>query len=83
MRAPVFCNFVDQHAVRYFFTAREAGVPAGVESHLIGCLRCRRKLQVFARVWRWDGQRRARKPLARQDGLSVSDDVATISRLST
>ena len=77
MRALVSCDFVDQTAVRCFFAGAHDTIKAAVELHLSDCQRCRRKLQLFARVWRWDGRRRAEP----QDGLSVSDDAATMSRL--
>jgi hypothetical protein len=79
MRALVSCNFMDQQAVRYFFAAAADGVKAGMERHLASCPRCRRKLELLERVWRWDGQRRA----ALKDGLSVANDAATMSSLST
>jgi hypothetical protein len=77
MRASVSCKFVDESAVRCFFAGAGDTTKAAVELHLSACPRCRRKLHLFARVWRWDGSRRAE----RQDGLSVSDDAATMSRL--
>jgi hypothetical protein len=79
MRALVSCKFVDETAVRCFFAGAANHTKAEVELHVAGCARCRRKLQLFTRVWRWDGQRRA----AGQDGLSVPDDLATMSGLST
>jgi hypothetical protein len=80
MRALLSCKLVDQQAVRYFFDAGLAErIKAGMKRHLATCPRCRRKLELFERVWRWDGERRA----SRQDGLSVADDEATMSSLST
>ena len=79
MRGLLSCYTVDQHAVRYFFAGLPASLHAGMNRHLIRCPRCRRKLQLLERVWRWDGQR-AR---AENDGLSVMDDTATMTRLST
>jgi hypothetical protein len=77
MRALVSCDFVDQAALRCFFAGAADVTRSAVEMHLATCPRCRRKVQLFERVWRWDRQRRA----ARQDGLSVPDDVATMSGL--
>lgn len=78
MRAPLSCTIVDQHAVRYFFAGVPHDLHAGMERHFAHCPRCRRKRQLFERVWRWDGQRRA----AEQDGLSITHDAATMSGLS-
>jgi hypothetical protein len=79
MRALVSCDFVDKVAVRCFFAAAVDDTKTAVEQHLADCPRCRRKLELFARVWRWDGRRRG----PRQDGLSVTRDVATMSGLLT
>jgi hypothetical protein len=59
MRAPLTCNVVDEHAVGYFFAGVANALHAGIERHFAHCRRCRRKLQLFERVWRRDGQRRA------------------------
>jgi hypothetical protein len=80
MRAPLSCTIVDQHAVRYFFAGVARDLHAGMERHFAHCARCRRKLRLFERVWRWDGKQRA---IADQDGLSLTDDAATMSGLST
>jgi hypothetical protein len=59
MRAPLSCSVVDKHAVRYFFAGVAGDVDAGIERHFARCPRCRRKMQLFDRVWRRDGLRRA------------------------
>jgi len=68
MRAPLSCKLVDQHAVRYFFAGVPEDLHGRLRQHFSGCSRCRRKLQVFERVWRWDGKRRA----GTEVGFSVS-----------
>ena len=78
MRAPLSCDFVDRHAVRYFFAGVPAAVQTGMNRHFAVCPCCRRKVQVFRRIWRWDGRRRA----AKEVGLSIADDTATMSDLS-
>jgi len=59
MRAALSCTVVDKHALRYFFAGADIDVHAGIERHFARCPRCRRKLQLFERVWRRDGVRRA------------------------
>jgi hypothetical protein len=49
---------VDRQAIRYFFNGLTETRSARIRSHLAGCLRCRSKLEVFARVWFLDGERR-------------------------
>ena len=61
MRAPLSCNVVDRHAVRYFFAGLAGDVHAGIERHFAQCPRCRRKMQLFERIWRRDGERRDAK----------------------
>ena len=79
MRASVTCQYVDQMAVRCFFAGAADTTNAEVNLHLDSCKRCRRKLRLFEGVWRSDRRRRAKS----QDGLSVSEDAATMSRLHT
>jgi hypothetical protein len=76
MRALLSCSRVDQLAVRFYFGSVPEGMQTSIRLHLAECPRCRQKLQQFDRVWRWDGQRR------RQDGLSISENAATMSSLS-
>jgi len=59
MRAPLTCNVVDRHAVRYFLAGLAGDLLNGLERHFAHCRRCRRKLELLERVWRRDGERRA------------------------
>jgi hypothetical protein len=49
---------VDRQAIRYFFNGLPRGRSDSIRSHLAGCPRCRTKLEVFARVWFLDRERR-------------------------
>jgi len=52
---------VDRQAIRYFFNGLPEGRSESIRSHLASCARCRNKLEVFARVWLLDGERRKAK----------------------
>jgi hypothetical protein len=78
VRASLSCRTVDQYAVRYFFAGVSAELEAQIRQHLAACPHCRRKLQLFERVWHWDGTRRGKQP---EDGLSIPDEAATMSDL--
>jgi hypothetical protein len=53
---------VDRQAIRYFFNGLPKERSDSIRSHLAGCSRCRGKLELFARVWFLDGERRKAKP---------------------
>jgi hypothetical protein len=55
------CEAVDRQAIRYFFNGLPEERSESIRNHLAMCLRCRSKLEVFARVWFRDGQRRKAK----------------------
>jgi hypothetical protein len=80
MRASLSCKLVDRLAVRFFFAGLPEELGPDMRGHFAQCPRCRRKLRLFERVWRWDAQRRAEEP--RQDVLSITDDPASMSGLS-
>ena len=61
-RCTLSCEAVDRQAIRYFFNGLPKGRSETIRSHLAGCPRCRSKLEVFARVWFLDGERRKAKP---------------------
>jgi hypothetical protein len=69
---------VDHYAVRFFFAGVSTELEARIRGHLAACPRCRRKLRLLERVWRWDGARRGKQP---EDGLSIPDEAATMSDL--
>lgn len=76
--APLSCQTVDQYAVRMFFAGVSSELEAQIRGHPAACPRCRRKLRLLERVWQWDGTRRGKRS---EDGLSVSDEAATMSDL--
>jgi hypothetical protein len=55
------CQAVDRQAIRYFFNGLPKERSDSIRSHLAGCSRCRGKLELFARVWFLDGERRKAK----------------------
>jgi hypothetical protein len=50
-RPDVSCREVDGEAIRYFFNGLSKERRENVRTHLAQCSRCRRKLEVFARLW--------------------------------
>jgi hypothetical protein len=49
---------VDRQAIRYFFNGLAEGRSESIRSHLAMCPRCRSKLEILARIWFRDGERR-------------------------
>jgi Putative zinc-finger len=50
-RQDVSCRDVDREAIRYFFNGLAKERREAIGAHLAQCPRCRRKLEVFARLW--------------------------------
>jgi hypothetical protein len=63
------CQAVDRQAIHYFFNGLSKGRSERIRSHLADCPRCRSKLEIFARVWFLDGERRK----ALLDDITVRD----------
>jgi hypothetical protein len=61
MRAAFSCEIVDREAVRFFFADVPEDHRAGVQLHLARCRRCRRKLQLFERLWTRQSESDARQ----------------------
>ena len=51
MRAALSCETVDREALRLFFADLPEHRRVGILFHLMRCTRCRRKLQLFERLW--------------------------------
>jgi len=58
-REEVSCRDVDGEAIRYFFNGLPKERRGAVQTHLAQCPQCRRKLDLFARLW---AQTRERGP---------------------
>jgi hypothetical protein len=57
-RCTLSCQAVDRQAIRYFFNGLPKERSESIRSHLADCPRCRSKLEIFAKVWFLDGERR-------------------------
>ena len=59
-RCRLGCRAVDRQAIRYFFNGLTKQRSENIRNHLVACVRCRRKLEAFAKIWFLNGRRNAR-----------------------